>query len=110
MEHGFTVEKRADHWIGRFSAMNSPCEILLEVDNRSVAERLVKSAAREAWRIEAKFSRYRDDNILHQINHAQGQTVEVDSETANLLDFADQCYRLSDGRFDITSGVLRKLW
>jgi len=110
MEHSFTVEKRADHWIGRFSAMNSPCEILLEVDSRSAAERLVKSAAREAWRIEAKFSRYRDDNILHRINHAQGQTVEVDSETANLLDFADQCYRLSDGRFDITSSVLRKLW
>jgi len=110
MEHNFIVERRADYWIGRFSAMNSPCEILLEVGDRATAERLVKSAAREAWRIEEKFSRYRDDNIIYRINHAQGKPVEVDAETANLLDFADQCYRLSEGSFDITSGVLRKLW
>jgi len=104
------VEKRTDHWIGRFSAMGSPCEILLEVDGRSAAERLTRSAAQEAWRIEKKFSRYRDDNIIHRINHSRGQPIEVDAETANLLDLADQCYRLSEGLFDITSGVLRKLW
>jgi thiamine biosynthesis lipoprotein len=27
-----------------------------------------------------------------------------------LLDFADQAFKLSDGAFDVTSGVLRRLW
>src|SRR5512143_3235192 len=110
MERSISVEKRTDHWIGRFSAMASPCEILLEVDGRSTAERLVRSATREAWRIEEKFSRYRDGNIIHLINHSRSKAIEVDAETANLLDLADQCYRLSEGKFDITSGVLRKIW
>ncbi|MDQ1363068.1 MAG: FAD:protein transferase, partial [Pseudomonadota bacterium] len=34
----------------------------------------------------------------------------VDDETAKLIDFAAQCYELSDGKFDITSGVLRRVW
>ncbi len=34
----------------------------------------------------------------------------VDDETANLLDFATSLYDMSSGRFDITSGVLRKAW
>jgi thiamine biosynthesis lipoprotein len=34
----------------------------------------------------------------------------VDSETASLLDFAFQCFELSDGLFDITSGALRRIW
>jgi thiamine biosynthesis lipoprotein len=34
----------------------------------------------------------------------------VDDEAADLLDFAATLTRLSDGRFDITSGVLRKAW
>ena len=36
--------------------------------------------------------------------------VEVDAETAHLLDFAAQCYAVSGGLFDITSGVLRRIW
>lgn len=110
MDRSITLEQRTDHWVGRFTAMASPCELLLEVHDRTSAQRLVNSAAHEAWRIETKFSRYRNDNIIHRINHACGQPFEVDAETANLLDLASHCYRLSEGRFDITSGVLRRLW
>jgi len=34
----------------------------------------------------------------------------VDAETAHLLNFAANCFRVSDGLFDITSGVLRRIW
>jgi len=34
----------------------------------------------------------------------------VDEETASLIDFASQCFDLSEGLFDITSGVLRRAW
>jgi thiamine biosynthesis lipoprotein len=76
----------------------------------NIAKRLVEQLAREAKRIEHKFSRYRDDNVVFEINNSSGKTIQVDVETALLLDYADQCFQLSDGAFDITSGVLRSLW
>ncbi len=104
------LNKDVDCWRGGFTAMASPCEVLMEVDDEDLAWRIVKRVADEAWRIEAKFSRYRDDNIVSRINAADGKAVEVDDETARLIDFADQLYQMSDGLFDITSGVLRRVW
>ncbi len=104
------VQRRPDGWLAAFTAMASPCEVLLDVDDRDEAASLGELAAAEAGRIEQRLSRYRDDNIIHTINHAAGRPVLVDDETAGLLDFADQCFRLSEGRFDVTSGVLRRVW
>ncbi|MCC6207529.1 MAG: FAD:protein FMN transferase [Gammaproteobacteria bacterium] len=98
------------YWRGRFAAMASDCELLVEVDNHEAAHALLREVADEARRIEAKFSRYRDDNLLFRINSAEGAAVEVDAETADLLDYAALCHRLSDGRFDISSGILRRAW
>ena len=97
-------------WLGRFRAMGSPCELVCETPRRSLALALAERVAAEAWRIEDKFSRYVDGNIVHRINSADGQALEVDDETGQLLDFAHTLYELSDGRFDITSGVLREAW
>lgn len=69
-----------------------------------------RAAEAEALRIEHKFSRYRADSVVGRINHADGAPVQVDDETAHLLDFASHCFELSGGRFDITSGVLRRIW
>jgi thiamine biosynthesis lipoprotein len=99
-----------DYWIGYFDAMASRCEVLIDSPDRELAERLTCIARDEALRIQQKFSRYRDDNIIYKINNANGKTVTVDDETAQLLDYADQCHELSDGLFDITSGVLREAW
>ena len=94
----------------RFDAMASPCEVLLATRDQTLATQLGQLAADETWRIEQKFSRYRDDNIISHINRAQGQPITVDAETAALISYARQCYQLSAGCFDITSGVLRKIW
>lgn len=99
-----------DLWIARFHAMGGPCEVLVDTDQEPLARMLAVRAAECAWRIEHKFSRYRTDNIVARINCARGATVQVDEETAGLLDFADRMHRLSDGAFDITSGVLRRAW
>jgi len=90
--------------------MGSPCELITEASSRDRAGDLARLVADEVWRIEDKFSRYRDDNIVHRINTAAGRGVEVDEETAGLLDFAVTLYELSDRKFDITSGVLRAVW
>lgn len=102
-------EVEAGH-VGSFLAMGSPCEVLCEEARSDDAEVLTRIAADEAWRIEDKFSRYRDGNIIHAINSASGKAVEVDEETARLLGFAATLFELSGGRFDITSGVLRAAW
>lgn len=90
--------------------MACPCEVLIESMAGDRAQSIVRAVADSAWRIEDKFSRYRQDNIVHAINASGGLPVTVDEETANLLDFAAKLTELSDGRFDITSGVLRRAW
>ena len=97
-------------WRASFLAMGSPCELLCETASANEAEEAASLVANEAWRIEEKFSRYISDNIVDQINSASGSGVEVDEETAGLIEFANFLYDMSDGRFDITSGVLRRVW
>jgi thiamine biosynthesis lipoprotein len=90
--------------------MACPCEILIEAAQETLAARILETAAECAWRIEKKFSRYRRESVVQRINESAGQPIEVDDETANLLDFAATLTRLSERRFDITTGVLRKAW
>jgi len=75
------------------------------------AREAVDAAIADVQRIEAKYSRYRDDSLLSRINRAAGvHSVEIDDETRALLDYADRCHALSQGRFDVTSGVYRRAW
>lgn len=105
-----TLEQGQGYWIGRFQAMASPCEVLIEVKEKSLARKLLDTAQAEAARIEQKFSRYLEANVTHCINNSAGKAVEVDTETAALLDYAAKCFEISDGLFDVTSGVLREIW
>jgi FAD:protein FMN transferase len=104
------LEPGADYWVARFRAMASPCEVLIDTTDPALARHLGALAQAEALRVERKFSRYRADNIVHRINQSNGAAITVDDETAALLDYADACWRLSEGRFDITSGILRRAW
>lgn len=105
-----TVAREAGHWVGRFVAMASPCEVLIEEAPEALARQIVEVAAGCAWRIERKFSRYRSDSVVHEINSTAGRAVVLDDESAGLIDFAATLTKMSEGRFDITSGVLRKVW
>lgn len=102
--------RKEDHLIGKFNAMGCACEVLMDTEDEDLGQRLLETAVHEAHRIEKKWSRYRGGNIIDQINNANGDDVWLDMETARLIGFADQGYRLSDGLFDITSGVLRRVW
>ena len=104
------LERVEDRYVARFRAMGGPCEVLVDTDEPAVAATAAGIAREEALRIERKFSRYRDDSVVHRIHAARGEPVRVDEETALLLDYAATCHELSGGRFDITSGVLRRAW
>jgi FAD:protein FMN transferase len=95
-----------------FRAMGSPCELLLWGATRDAVLPIAEACVEEVTRLERKFSRYLDDSLASRINGSAGNEdgVEVDEETSALLDFAATAHVESNGRFDPTSGVLRRVW
>ncbi|MDD1611978.1 MAG: FAD:protein FMN transferase [Methylococcaceae bacterium] len=95
-----------------FKAMGAPCEIQLFAETDSAAKQAFGAAMADIARLEARYSRYRSDSFLSEINSvaAIGGRIEVDDETASLLNYAVACHEQSDGLFDITSGILRRAW
>lgn len=99
-------------WEVEFTAMASPCQVMLCAPSAAAARALAQPAIDEVLRIERAYSRYRADSVVGRINASagSGQWVALDGEAAGLLDYAAQLHSLSDGLFDITSGVLRRAW
>lgn len=94
-----------------FHAMACPCSLQMDGMDESHMRHAATEAIAEIHRIEQKFSRYRHDSVISLINRSAGKgVVEVDTETAYLLDFSEKLWQLSDGLFDVTSGVLRRAW
>jgi thiamine biosynthesis lipoprotein len=95
-----------------FPSMGSRCEVRLYAASEEHARAGAQIAIADVQRLDAKYSSYRDDSVIAEINRVAGAggAIEVDAETATLLDYAAACYRQSDGLFDVTSGVLRAAW
>lgn len=95
-----------------FDAMASRCEVKLNAPTAAAAQRYADLAIAEVKRIEHAYSRYRPDSVVSRINAAAGgkSAVLCDAETVSLLDYAGSLFAMSDGLFDITSGVLRQAW
>ncbi len=106
----YSIEQKSDHIMGRFWAIASPCELLIETQDSMLANHLTSVAYAETKRIEQKFSRYLPNNPMANINDSQGKPIAIDNEFFRLLELANSCFQLSDGLFDITSGVLRQAW
>ena len=106
----YTLEKTQFGQVGRFQAMASPCEVLIDSTDEKLGQAIIKAVHGEAKRIEQKFSRYLSDNFMHTLNNSAGKVLTLDDESALLMDFAFECYELSDGLFDVTSGILRAAW
>jgi FAD:protein FMN transferase len=106
----YKLFKEDDYFKIAFFAMASPCEILLFTQDKSFAKKIANIAIAEIQRIESKYSRYQKDNHCWQLNHSFGKAISIDQETFDLLEYASQLFLLSDSMFDITSGVLRKIW
>ncbi|MBI3524165.1 MAG: FAD:protein FMN transferase [Betaproteobacteria bacterium] len=91
--------------------MGGPGEIILAAIDSRHARHLADLAVAEIRRIEYKYSRYRADSVISQINARAGVAwTACDAETDSLLDYADVLYMASEGLFDISSGVLRRAW
>lgn len=94
-----------------FQAMASQCAVRVYAPDAAQAAVWADAATAEVRRIESKYSRYRDDSVTSAINRsAGGPSLRVDAETAGLLAFGATLHAHSEGRFDLTSGVLRRAW
>jgi FAD:protein FMN transferase len=95
-----------------FRAMGSDSnEVRVAAENGAIAFGLAQRATQEVHRIESKYSRYRPDSIASQINASAGRAwVHCDEETLALIDYGDSLFQASEGLFDLTSGVLRRVW
>jgi thiamine biosynthesis lipoprotein len=92
-----------------FLAMGCPCAVSLGGPQaREIAEAVIA----EVQRIERVYSRYVPDSVVSAINETarSGGAIDIDEETAEIIDAAFELHRRSDGLFDITSGALRTVW
>lgn len=95
----------------QFRALGSANDMQFYWHDQDQASSISESVINEIKLIESKYSRYLPESIVSKINAASGlESIEVDQETAALLDYAQVCYQESDQLFDLTSGVLRKAW
>lgn len=94
----------------QFKAMGGPCQCHLWHVSKSAADRLFQALEQEVLRLERKYSRFRADSLLSQINLGQLNGQTLDEETRGLFNFAQDCFELSGHVFDLTVGSLRKVW
>ena len=92
--------------------MGSPCEIQIYAKTAADGQKVTAQLAADVARLEQRYSRYRHDSDLSKINQVAltGGGIDVDAETASLFDYAAACFEASGGLFDVTSGVLRRVW
>lgn len=95
-----------------FTALGTGCNLHFHSPDPAATRELAQLAIAEVHRIEDRYSRYDPESFLSEINRAAeaGGSIPVDDETAELLDYAFACYEASGGKFDITSGILRRAW
>lgn len=95
-----------------FRALGGPCQLCVVGLDAEAARPALRAAEAEIRRIEAKYSRFRADSLIGRINASagQGEAISVDAETAALLQLGARLHQLSEGRFDLTSGVLQQAW
>ena len=56
-----SVEQKSDFIQGKFLALGSPCEVLLDSKDETLARRLIEVASTEAWRIEKSAGQVDED-------------------------------------------------
>jgi thiamine biosynthesis lipoprotein len=90
--------------------MGCPCSLHLEAQSERAAHAARTATLSECDRLDRKYSHYRTDSLVAGIAANAGSVIELDEESANLLDFAAALHAQSEGLFDISAGSLTRLW
>ena len=94
--------------IYKFEAMSTDCEVILITPDKAKADSCAKAILTEAKRLEKKYSFYKEDSILSQINRRKMESL--DSESRSIIARALQYCKKTNGIFDITIGTIKHLY
>ncbi len=85
-----------------FRAMGSECAVRVVVDDSVDGDALTHEAVTLIASLEQRWSRFRDDSELAQLNRHSGAPVFVSAETIDILSIAFDAWRATSGLFDPT--------
>lgn len=90
--------------------LNTSCTIEIHGMSKNNASELIDKAFVKCGYYEGLLSRTIKSSDIYKLNHANGQKVTVDPETAEVLREGLKKSKESGGSFDITVGRLTDLW
>ena len=95
----------------RAKLMGSAFEFKVTARNPALGNELLQDCITEVQRIEKLLTEFSDDSeTAHVNNNAGKKAVEVSDETYSLLQRSINISIMTQGAFDITSGILKKLY
>ncbi|MEK6600160.1 MAG: FAD:protein FMN transferase [Deltaproteobacteria bacterium] len=91
--------------------MGTVVDITIIGDDEARLNSAAEAAFAEIKRLEGLMSHYKEDSDVGRINAAAGkEAAHVSIETFEVIEAALEVSRLSSGAFDVTMGVLGKVW
>ncbi|MBI5894272.1 MAG: FAD:protein FMN transferase, partial [Deltaproteobacteria bacterium] len=91
--------------------MGTVVEITLYGNDEQLLKLASDAGFEEIKRLEALMSHYKDGSDVARINKYAGiEYVKVSQETIDVIETAKKASEMSSGSFDITMGVLGKVW
>jgi len=94
-----------------FKAMGCTCEIQFRCKKPKTAEQFRTAALDWVKAFEQKYTRFKEDSLISEINRKAGQDwVEIDAEAEALFDLCNQFHFITQGLFDPTSLPVSRIW
>ena len=93
-----------------FHAMGTSCLVQFACADERVAQEYQSAVLAWVQRFEARYTRFREDSLVGQINRSVGEWVAVDEEMDRMLDMCGTVHFMTQGIVDVTAGPLAKLW
>ena len=91
--------------------MGTVVEITLIGSDDARLNAAAEAAFDEIKRLEGLMSHYKDDSDVAKINRAAGkEAITISKETMDVIDASLKLSQITNGTFDITMGVLGKVW
>jgi thiamine biosynthesis lipoprotein len=106
------LDYRADGWCKvSFRAMGTDCQLMYCADSRGRGKEFRDHAVEWVMDFERKYSRFREDSMISEINRNAGVSwMETDEELDSMLVLCDWFNWDTGGVFDPTSLPLARLW
>ncbi|HEX3020923.1 MAG TPA: FAD:protein FMN transferase [Lachnospiraceae bacterium] len=79
-------------------------------DEKTLYESIIDEAFNLVDYYESLFSRTIPTSDIYQFNHRSEMSLQVSSDTAELIDYGLYYSKLTNGKFDISIGTLTSLW